>query len=47
MAGPADTGARPDGTPTAVGTVAGTRYRVIYVVEDGLTTVITVWNEKE
>ena len=47
MANPLSSGTRPDGTPTAVGTIEGTRYRVVYVVEDGLMTIITVWDEKE
>ena len=47
IASPAEHGARPDGRPTAVGTIAGTRYRVIYVVEEGETIVITIWDEKE
>ena len=42
MADPTERGARSTGTPTAVGTIAGTRYRVIFVLEDGLTTVITI-----
>ncbi|HVA24007.1 MAG TPA: hypothetical protein VMW62_06390 [Chloroflexota bacterium] len=47
LALPARIELRADGTPSAVGLIRGVRYRVIYVVENVQTIVITVWDEKE
>ncbi|MGH2520507.1 MAG: DUF4258 domain-containing protein [Chloroflexota bacterium] len=47
LVAPARQEPRSDGTPSALGTIRGRTYRVVYVIERDLATVITVWNQKE
>lgn len=45
LAAPSKRERREDGTPTAVGTIRGATFRIVYVVENDTEIVITLWKE--